>query len=75
MRSGTSTGARCNRSAGPTPGKPQYIITMPETNHRRNTSDSATPNQRCTKMSDRFSTAAGRSGMGGVYRSREGDGT
>ena len=31
-------------------GKPQYIITNPELNHRTNSNDNDTPSQRCTKM-------------------------
>ena len=60
IRSGTSTGAAAADRPALTPGKLQYIITMPEANHSRNTSDSATPSQRWTKMSERFSSAAGR---------------
>ena len=57
---GSSTGARSRRSLALTSGKLQYIITMPEANHSRKRTDSATPNQRWTKISDRLSSTDGR---------------
>ena len=59
MRSGSSTGARARRSSGPTSGKVQYIMTIPDTNHSRKMTESATPSQRWTKISVRLSSVAG----------------
>src|SRR5438093_7639648 len=50
----SSAGDRASRSCAVTSGKSQYIIPMPDGNHRRNSTHSATPSHRCTKMAMRL---------------------
>jgi hypothetical protein len=54
-------------------GKSQYIIPMPEGNHRRKKRQSATPSQRWTKITDRF--IIGRAYHATARCPRETDGT
>jgi hypothetical protein len=49
-----SRGDRSSRSAAVTPGKSQYIMPIPDMNHRRKRRHNATPSQRCTTIAVRL---------------------
>src|ERR1700719_1163931 len=50
MVEASSAGERSRRSEVVTPGKSQYIIPMPEGNHRKKNRQSATPSHRWTTI-------------------------
>src|SRR5262249_55047766 len=59
-REASNAGARCRRSSARTRGKPQYIITAPEVNQRRKSTESATRIQQWTKIRLFFGEDRGR---------------
>ena len=59
MAAASSAGACARRSWALMAGMPQYIMPMPEANHRRNRTQRATPSQRWTKSSPRLTRIEG----------------